>query len=240
MQENTFFHPNELLNIWEQGFNKNSQQKTNDLISLYVGLAESEEIKSFSIEQKEQYLLEIRRLLFGRKFLSIANCPSCSEMIEWEMNYSDFLNVNKKVDLKKRYICNVLGYVIHYRLPNEKDISLYEKNQILKNCVFLVKKNNKEIKVDNVPSALWDKLEIEMEKSSPLSSSTINLSCPKCENKWQLYFSIIDFLWTELDQWAKRFLYDVSILARAYGWSESEIINMNPIRRSYYRNLLIT
>ncbi|MEJ2003731.1 MAG: hypothetical protein P8X57_01935, partial [Cyclobacteriaceae bacterium] len=62
--------------------------------------------------------------------------------------------------------------------------------------------------------------------------------CPECGHQWSLHFSVLEFLWTELDQWARRFLNDTGILARHYGWSERELMQMNPVRRSYYLNLL--
>ena len=236
MYHNAIFHPNELLEIWERGFTKTSQQRADDLISIYRTAVhgKEQETKKLSIEKKEQYLLEIRRLLFGRKFLSVAACPSCNVMAEWEMNYVDFSNNLMKDDIDEKYVLKDGEYTVQYRLPNETDLDLEERIQILKNCIVGIRKGREDVIVQELPSKLWNTLEHEIEIKSPLSSSTIHLSCPDCKHEWNLYFSIFEFLWTELDQWAGRFLITISSLARYYGWSESEIVNLHPIRRAYY------
>ncbi|MEJ2003940.1 MAG: hypothetical protein P8X57_03030 [Cyclobacteriaceae bacterium] len=86
------FNPNALISVWENGFDKPSVERAGDLLKLWKpGFREHPEVlDQLSIEMREQFLLEIRRKLFGKKFSSIARCPSCEEMIQWEMQYSDF------------------------------------------------------------------------------------------------------------------------------------------------------
>ena len=44
--------------------------------------------------------------------------------------------------------------------------------------------------------------------------------------------------WAELDAWARRLLLDVHTLARAYGWSERDILQLTETRRQFYLNLI--
>jgi len=182
--------------------------------------------------------MEIRKLLFGRNFYSLANCPECSATVEWEMNYADFTSHYPEREFNEVLTCQSGGFTLQYHLPRENDVSGDSKNQILKNCIDRATRDKKMISINEVPPKILEKLEADMEANSPLSSSMINLTCPECAHQWAVHFSVFEFLWSELDQWARRLLHDISTLAANYGWSEQELLNMNPVRRSYYLSVL--
>lgn len=232
------FNPDALIRVWENGYGKSAGERAGDLLMMWKTefRQHPEALDLLSIESREQFLLEIRRNLFGRKFSSIARCPSCNEMIQWEMQYSDFSSAVN--ELKEEFPFEADGYRIRYRLPRENDLEKADGIEILKKCVLHMYKDDDQISIDEVPVSFWTALEKEIEIKSPLSSSLINLACPECEHQWSLHFSVLEFLWTEIEQWARRFLHDIGTLALHYGWSELELMRMNPIRRSYYLNLL--
>ena len=64
------------------------------------------------------------------------------------------------------------------------------------------------------------------------------LDCPACGAHWQSVFDIVTFLWGEIEDWAQRLLYDVHLLASAYGWSERDIVAMTPRRRRMYLEMV--
>ncbi len=64
------------------------------------------------------------------------------------------------------------------------------------------------------------------------------MECPTCDHAWDEIFDIVSFFWAELDAWAHRVLHDVHVLARAYAWSEAEILALPPLRRQYYLELV--
>jgi hypothetical protein len=49
---------------------------------------------------------------------------------------------------------------------------------------------------------------------------------------------IASYLWGEIDDWARRVLRDIHVLASAYGWRESDILDMNARRRETYLQML--
>ena len=65
----------------------------------------------------------------------------------------------------------------------------------------------------------------------------INLSCPACAGAWSATFDIAGFLWKEIHAWAKTALRGVHVLARAYGWRESDVLALSPTRRQIYLEL---
>lgn len=233
------YNPSNLIAVWENGIGKPASDRINDLLECYQSLSKSgaQALDQLSIERREQYLLEMRRMLFGRKFSSIASCPSCEEKIQWDMQYSDFVPHEGELPSEESFLFEFDGFRIRYRLPRETDLELVTTEEIIKNCVSGGLKDGTKVRADQIPTTVLSKLEAEIEKRSPLSSSMINLSCPECDHRWKLHFSVFEFLWMELDQWSRRFLSETGVLAMHYGWSEREIMEMSPVRRSYYLEL---
>jgi len=48
----------------------------------------------------------------------------------------------------------------------------------------------------------------------------------------------VAYLWNEIDAWAYRTLQEVHTLAKAYGWSEEEILRLSAWRRHFYISLV--
>ena len=64
------------------------------------------------------------------------------------------------------------------------------------------------------------------------------LSCVECGNTWELGFEPDEFLWREVAASALRLLRQVHVLARAYGWGESDVLALGPQRREAYLTLV--
>jgi hypothetical protein len=77
-----------------------------------------------------------------------------------------------------------------------------------------------------------------MQSSDPQADLRFTLHCQVCSHEWEAGFDIAQFLWTEVDAWASRTLFDVHCLARAYGWREADILSLSPWRRQCYLEML--
>ncbi|MGH8547064.1 MAG: hypothetical protein ACRERU_00360 [Methylococcales bacterium] len=73
----------------------------------------------------------------------------------------------------------------------------------------------------------------------PLAHIELTLSCPDCRNTWHETLHVIDFLWQEIANLARRLLFEVAQLASAFGWSEREILALTPERRRSYLEWLV-
>jgi hypothetical protein len=78
-----------------------------------------------------------------------------------------------------------------------------------------------------------------MAELDPMARIELQLTCPACEHQWGELFDIASYLWTELKDHAIRLLHDTHTLARAYGWSEAEILSMTSRRRQVYLDLVV-
>jgi hypothetical protein len=66
----------------------------------------------------------------------------------------------------------------------------------------------------------------------------LHLSCSACGGAWDRPLDIGQFLWDEISAEAHRLAREVHALARAYGWSEAEILGLSPRRRQLYLELV--
>jgi hypothetical protein len=91
---------------------------------------------------------------------------------------------------------------------------------------------------DELPEQLMSELAARMIEHDPQAEVLLDLDCPACGHSWLVVFDIASFLWGEISALARRLLRDVHSLARAYGWSESDILSMSDARRQFYLEMV--
>ena len=89
-----------------------------------------------------------------------------------------------------------------------------------------------------VPETVVRALEGELDRLDPQADLTLELRCDACAHAWETVFDIAAFLWREVEVEARRMLRGVDVLARAYGWSEAEILALSHERRRSYLELV--
>jgi hypothetical protein len=81
---------------------------------------------------------------------------------------------------------------------------------------------------------LINEVEAGLMALDPGSEFRFSLACDTCGHQWSETLDIHGLLWEEVDAHARALLIDVHCLARAYGWSETEILALSPQRRATY------
>ena len=64
------------------------------------------------------------------------------------------------------------------------------------------------------------------------------LALPGLRPRWRAAFDVGAALWAEVQRARRATLLDVDALARAYGWTEAEVLGLSPIRRAAYLQLV--
>ncbi|MEI8610666.1 hypothetical protein P4S70_17550 [Enterovibrio sp. Hal110] len=85
-----------------------------------------------------------------------------------------------------------------------------------------------------------DALEQEMLRIEPLTIVSLNALCPECGAQTQHQFDIGHQYWALLAADVEKQLWDVHILATAYGWSSDAILSMSPARRRQHIAMVIS
>ncbi len=77
-----------------------------------------------------------------------------------------------------------------------------------------------------------------IEGFDPGAAVGFDLVCPECGAEWAAMIDVGEALWSELRVAAERVLLEIDALARAYGWSEAEVMRLSPTRRAAYLQLV--
>lgn len=234
----------ELLNTWEQGAGRTLPEKALLLLDAACADGEPHDPALLSIGQRDARLLQLREWMFGSQLLNIADCPNCSERIEWINNVAD-LRVPASELPAAIFDMQVDNFNIQFRLPNSYDLSKaasreYSLNpgKLLAECIISAQKDAHECDATELPTQVFELLDERMGNADPQANVVMNLSCPACSHSWEAQFDIVSYLWTEIDNWAKHVLQDVAVLAAAFGWSESQVLNLSPQRRQLYLDII--
>lgn len=227
--------------------NQSLLQKTLNLLSLACPKMDADSMAKLSIGERDARLLLLREWMFGSRLTNMADCPQCSERIEWETNIKEIrLQSLQQNQSSQEFSLEINEFSVRFRLPNSMDISTVIANsagqpdpaKLLGCCILDTRCNGKACEIDDLPDKVVQALSRRMEEEDPQADISMVLNCPNCSHKWAARFDIASYLWIEINQWAVRILQDVHKLARTYHWSEQDILNMNPVRRQLYLGMV--
>lgn len=77
-------------------------------------------------------------------------------------------------------------------------------------------------------------LEAALEALDPAAHVELELRCPACGAAAGRDFDVAAFVWREIEARIPRLLREVTELARAFHWSEHDILALPPARRAFY------
>lgn len=242
-------HAFELLAVWEHCLNQPVLQRALILLLAACPDKSTDELAELSIGQRDLHLLQMRESLFGSRLVNTTRCPDCTERIEWESQVSDFLLKPGVEHLTgSEFDMQMDGYHIRFRLPNSLDIAAVinsdktdsAQRNLMSHCLVKSEKSGKNYHAEQLPEQVINAISQRIEDLDPLADIRISLKCPACAHQLDVLFDISRFLWTEINDWAERMLQTIHTLASGYGWSETEILNLSPVRRQLYLGMLST
>ena len=85
---------------------------------------------------------------------------------------------------------------------------------------------------------LLEPIDRELRRLDPGACTDLDLTCPACQHTWIEPFDIGAYFWTELSAYAERLLHEIHVLARAYGWTEGDVLGLSRGRRRRYLELV--
>ena len=236
--------PGTLLWIWEQATGLHPVRRALALLDFAWPDVDSGDWAAAPIGGRDGSLLRLYEALFGSELETVTTCPNCGERLESSFSTADVyagsvsLSVNGATMLLETHGCE-----IEYRLTTSEDLleileapdrSSDAPLQLLRRCVIRARSNGIARAPEDLPPEVLSRLEAEMAERDPGADIRIGLDCPACSHSWSVAFDIVSYFLGELDDWAERTLAEVHTLAQAYGWSERDILDLSPVRRQSY------
>lgn len=229
----------DLVQVWEWGQHKHPVDRALGLLTLAQPELDAEQIAALSIGQRNSRLLLLREQTLGSTLNGYAECTQCREKLEFSVEVAS-LRLPEPAQME--FDLDSQNFSLHCRLPTSRDLAalvgyrnLEAARQLLINhCVVEAFCDNQPVDASSLPESLMPELANAIVARDPQAEMRFELECPACGLQWSALFDIVNFFWTELNDRVKRLLYDVHLLAQAYGWSEAEILSMDATRRQFY------
>jgi hypothetical protein len=237
----------EVLQIWEQGQGLHPLDRALGLLAVANPTTPWEQLARLPIGQRDALLLTLRQDMLGSRLAGYAECPACSERLELGIDSRQILAGQewpKTPDAAAQSV-EVDSFHISFRLLDSFDLAAIATSQdvaaarktLIQRSVLDIRCNGEPVAA--LPSDMETRVSEALIQADPLADLQFDLSCPACGHLWQLAFDITAFFWAEINNLAKRLLYEIHTLAHAYGWREADILAMSPARRQTYLDLVI-
>ena len=250
----------ELLTVWERGLTALPFERALAILSVASPESSPAALARLSIGRRDANLLQLREWAFGSELAILAACPSCRQTLELTIPVSALrASLDPKLaptgaptaesasDLEGSLMLQdmLLDYEVRYRSPNTEDIAgcaglefAAGRRKLLACCVTDARCQGRAVSAEELPEDVARKVVEQIAAIDPQADTRLDLTCPECHGRWKEVFDIVSFFWAEIDAWARRVLRDINVLARAYGWRESDILALSPVRRQIYLSMV--
>lgn len=237
--------PHDILKAWERGQRQHLVGRALTILAFACPEMTPDELASLSIGQRDACLLTLREQTFGGNLNGFAECTQCRERIELTLDTNDLRAPSHSAEQVNELI--VEDFDLRFHLPNSYDLaaiincndSAEARNTLVHRCLLQVTRSegtvisSKELSEDVI-----SKFVSRIAECDPQAEMLLDLKCPVCGYNWQMMFDILSFLWAEICAQANRLLYEVHVLAMAYGWREEDILSLSTARRQFYLEMV--
>ena len=234
-----------LLQIWEQGAAWHPIDQALLMVQTAYPDRPPQDLSELAIGQRDILLLQIRRDTFGDCIEAYVECPACQGGLEMTFSCETLLEGVPESAVTRSTV-EYDGIAWDLRAPNSRDmaaVAVAQDIEVAKETLFARCAQRKEARSDNpgpVPPSLQAIVERELAVLDPQAEILIDLTCQVCGHTWQTIFDIVAFLWREIHTRARRLLQEIDVLARTYGWTETEVLRLSETRRRLYVHMALS
>ena len=222
-----------ILALWERGVGLGRWAREDSLLFSF-GPPPAE------LGTRNAALLRLRGKLFDRAWPLCSRCPACATDCEF---VADCLALADELSVAAPPVTahvDCSGRSVALRAPTVNDLreiavlpdAPSAARALLTRCV-----SDGEA-LDELDDEAVADLSTHLEGLDPGALVSFALNCPDCGHDWSAAIDVGDALWSELQRAAERALIEIDALARAYGWTEREVLSLSPVRRAAYLQLV--
>jgi len=232
----------QLVEVWERGVNQHPVDRALTLLSACCEETTAE-LAELSIGRRDARLLEAYERIFGPTLEGFAQCPQCGEQFEYRLSTRELAlplpATEQPMVVKTAETCLRLRPLNSLDLRAASDSPGVDRafKLLLERCV-MERDDRPGVSLEDLPESALEQIASCLAQADPLAEILIDLTCCACSHCWQVLLDIEGFLWAKLSAMARRLLQQVHALARAYGWSESDIMALSAVRRQAYLEMV--
>jgi hypothetical protein len=234
------------LDLWEQADHLSPIERAIALAAAADPVAEAAAVARLPLGRRDGRLLHLRSELTSRPLDATAACPACGERVEFDADADALAAIADGDAASVAGSLEVDGFRVAWRPPDSEDAiaasaagSADEAEGILLGrCVSSASGPDGQVDPAELSSTVRDAVSRAMAEADPLAEVVISLTCPACSTTFDADLDVAAFVWAELWAQARRALHDVAVLARAFGWTETQVLALPERRRQAYLALV--
>jgi hypothetical protein len=185
-----------------------------------------DELAAMPLGRRDALLLELHA---GEALDARAACPACGEQAEFAVGTRELLARGRDASEPAPVES------VAWRSPDSRDLAAAAaagdaeaaERVLLERCAGSA----------DLPAEVRAVVVRAMAEADPLAEVLVDVSCPACGEAFVADVDVAGYVWAELRARALRLLREVDVLARAYGWTEAEVLALGDRRRAAYLEL---
>jgi len=187
-------------------------------------------------------VLGLHTALAGPRLEAVASCPRCAAAIEFTLDADVLRGLRREAVPGELVLTTGAGrWRARWRVPTAGDLAevvgrVDAASALLERCCDVTAPPGEETAA--APPELVERIETALADADPLAEVTVDLACPDCGAVFDADVDPIAFVWREVESRARRVLGEVDTLARAYGWTEAEVLALTERRRMAYLEIV--
>jgi len=232
--------PARLIEIWERATGRNAVSAALAALAVWSHDATPEALAALPIGRRDALLLEARRALIGDSIEVTATCPACSAEVEAAVSCS--VLSGQATDPPPQWQVAVGRYRVQVRPLHSSDELVAAgapdpataRETLVGRAVVAARRSGRPVRPGSLPAEVVSAIAISLLERDPLAEVALDLVCPACAEAWTETFDTPRLVVEELATRGREILRDVDLLARTYGWTETEILRLPDARRATY------
>lgn len=199
----------------------------------------SDALAGMPVGRRDAELLAVRAATFGARIALVSDCPRCGATLESGLKAEDVgLACEHLPESAEPREVLLAGRRVLMRPATAGDLAAAEalrrpaamRAALLSACVLAVD----GVAGAPVPDDLVPAVEAALADLDPQAEVELEFDCSECGEAWTEYLDPPTLIRFELATRARRILAEVAELARAFHWSERDILALSPARRRFY------
>ena len=234
--------PRELIALWEKGQRMSWVDRGILLLRAAFPDLTASDLLKLTLGQRDACLLRLRELTMGPDLPATTECPHCSERLEFTFKASDVQTADFGVPVPMLHEYAANGFTVQLRPVTTADLLALRRvshagwahDVLVRRVVLSAHYEGRPIAPESLPETIVGMLGELLAEKDAQSEILFDLSCARCGESIPAMFDIVPFFWRELSARAELLLFEVRAIAKAYGWTESEILHMSGAKRRFY------
>ncbi|MDF5753117.1 hypothetical protein [Spongiactinospora sp. TRM90649] len=222
--------PTALLAAWERMRDLPPVQRPAELLRAF-GMPRQD-----SVGRRDAALLEGFAENFGPLLEGLARCPGCGTEVELSVPVAELTAGMPPARAVEPV--DVGGRTLRWRLPDDDDLAAAARTGSAERGALVLLSRCVSGDARTLDATERAALAALVAAADPFADITFALTCPCCAQVWEAALDPAEFAWARLVARARRLLGEVDELARAYGWSERQILALPQARRDSYLELV--